>query len=74
MAFHVRCCERSAQDAFSATWDRDRYKVANCTQAQPVFCGLARLSHGKVISVSALTDCDPGTCENTRRLAPSMQG
>ena len=33
----------------------DRYKVANCIQAQPVFYGFARLAHGKVISVSVLS-------------------
>ena len=32
-----------------------RTKVANCAQAQPVFCGLARLAHGNAISVSVLT-------------------
>ena len=34
--------------------DGDRYKVANCIQAQPVFYGFARLAHGKVISVGVL--------------------
>ena len=29
--------------------DSDRYKVATCTQARPVFCGSARQAHGKVI-------------------------
>ena len=33
----------------------DRYKVANCIQAQPVFYGFARLAHGKVISVGVLS-------------------
>ena len=35
--------------------DSDRYKVANCTQAQPVFCGMARSARGKVILVSVLS-------------------
>ena len=26
-------------------------QVANCTQARPVVCGLARVAHGKVIPV-----------------------
>ena len=34
--------------------DSDRYKVANCIQAQPVFLRFARLAHGKVICVSVL--------------------
>ena len=34
--------------------DSDRYKVANCTQAQPFVCGLAYVPHGKIISVSVL--------------------
>ena len=38
--------------------DSDRYKVANCTQAQPVVGGLARVAHGKVISVSVLTNLE----------------
>ena len=33
----------------------DRYKVATCTQARPVFCGSARQVHGKVIAVSILS-------------------
>ena len=32
-----------------------RYKVANCTRAQPVFHRFGRLAHGKVISVSVLS-------------------
>ena len=32
--------------------DSGRYKVANCTQAQPVFYGFAGLPDGKVILVS----------------------
>ena len=32
----------------------DRYKVANCVQAQPDFYGFRRLAHGKVISVTVL--------------------
>ena len=35
--------------------DSGRYKVANCTQAQPVFYGFAGLPDGKVILVSVLT-------------------
>ena len=35
--------------------ESDRYKVANCAHAQPVFYVFARLAHGKVISVSVLT-------------------
>ena len=35
--------------------DSDRYKVANYTQAQPVVCGLVRVAHDKVISVSVLS-------------------
>ena len=35
--------------------DSDRYKVANCARAQPVFYRFGRLTHGKVISVSVLT-------------------
>ena len=35
--------------------DSDRYKVANCTQAQPFLCGLVRVPHGKIISVSLLS-------------------
>ena len=34
--------------------DSGRYKVANCTQAQPVFYGFAGLPDGKVILVSVL--------------------
>ena len=34
--------------------DRDRYKVAKCIQAEPVFCGFGRSTHSKVISVSVL--------------------
>ena len=41
------------------TWGSDRYKVANCTQAQPVDCRSARVAHGKVIPVSVLTDRPP---------------
>ena len=37
------------------TKDSGRYKVANCTQAQPVFYGFAGLPDGKVILVSVLT-------------------
>ena len=35
--------------------DSDRYKVAKCIQAEPVFCGFGRSAHSKVISVSVLT-------------------
>ena len=35
--------------------DSGRYKVANCTQAQPVFYGFAGLPDGKVILVSVLS-------------------
>ena len=34
--------------------DSDRYKVAKCIQAEPVFCGFGRSAHSKVISVSVL--------------------
>ena len=37
------------------TKDSDRYKVAKCIQAEPVFCGFGRSAHSKVISVSVLT-------------------
>ena len=37
--------------------DSDRYKVAKCIQAEPVFCGFGRSAHSKVISVSVLTGC-----------------
>ena len=36
--------------------DSDRYKVAKCIQAEPVFCGFGRSAHSKVISVSVLSD------------------
>ena len=35
--------------------DRDRYKVAKCIRAEPVFCGFGRSAHSKVISVSVLS-------------------
>ena len=35
--------------------DSDRYKVAKCIQAEPVFCGFGRSAHSKVISVSVLS-------------------
>ena len=35
--------------------DSDRYKVANCTQPQPVFYCFPRLARGKVIAVTVLT-------------------
>ena len=41
------------------TKDSGRYKVANCTQAQPVFYGFAGLPDGKVILVSVLTRSPP---------------
>ena len=44
--------------------NRDRYKVAKCIQAEPVFCGFGRSAHSKVISVSVLSI--------TRRLRPRM--
>ena len=34
---------------------RDRYKVAKCIQAEPVFCGFGRSAHSKVIFVSVLS-------------------
>ena len=34
--------------------DSDRYKVAKCIQAEPVFCAFGRSAHSKVISVSVL--------------------
>ena len=43
--------------------DSDRYKVANCIQAQPVFYGFARVAHGKVISVSVLKGRAVGPCQ-----------
>ena len=39
---------------FRSRKDSGRYKVANCTQAQPVFYGFAGLPDGKVILVSVL--------------------
>ena len=39
----------------TSVWDSGRYKVANCTQAQPVFYGFAGLPDGKVILVSVLS-------------------
>ena len=51
---HILCAEtpppRRAQPK-----DSDRYKVAKCIQAEPVFCGFGRSAHSKVISVSVLT-------------------
>ena len=41
------------------TKDSDRYKVAKCIQAEPVFCGFGRSAHSKVISVSVLTWTSP---------------
>ena len=38
--------------------DSDRYKVAKCIQAEPVFCGFGRSAHSKVISVSVLSSRD----------------
>ncbi len=35
--------------------DSDRYKVAKCIHAEPVFCAFGRSAHSKVISVSVLT-------------------
>ena len=35
--------------------DSDRYKVANCTQPQPVFYCFPRLARGKVIAVTVLS-------------------
>ena len=40
--------------SFTAGKDSDRYKVAKCIQAEPVFCGFGRSAHSKVISVSVL--------------------
>ena len=47
------------EGARSYAKDSDRYKVANCTHAQPVFYGFPRFAHGKVISVSVLSGCPP---------------
>ena len=41
--------------------DSDRYKVANCTQAQPFVCGLVRVPHGKIIFVTLLRDICAGS-------------
>ena len=41
--------------------DSGRYKVANCTQAQPVFYGFAGLPDGKVILVSVLSTRSSGS-------------
>ena len=35
---------------------RNRYKVAKCIQAEPVFCGFGRSAHSKVISVTRVLD------------------
>ena len=42
------------QDMVQQFKDRDRYKVAKCIQAEPVFCGFGPSAHSKVISVSVL--------------------
>ena len=47
--------------------DSGRYKVANCTQAQPVFYGFAGLPDGKVILVSVLSRCSQPTHTCLRR-------
>ena len=48
--------------------DSGRYKVANCTQAQPVFYGFAGLPDGKVILVSVLS---PPAGQNSLPPAPA---
>ena len=40
--------------------DSDRYRLANFTEAQPLFRCLARLGRGKVIPVSVLSLTTPG--------------
>ena len=46
-------------------YDSDRYKVANCTQPQPVFYCFPRLARGKAIAVTVLSvprrDCTAGS-------------
>ena len=57
-------CLREGTKAYAK--DSGRYKVANCTQAQPVFYGFAGLPDGKVILVSVLSVA--------RRSAPGERG
>ena len=47
--------EGLAEETVEYAQDSGRYKVANCTQAQPVFYGFAGLPDGKVILVSVLS-------------------
>ena len=49
-----------AKRVLSLAKDSDRYKVARCIQAEPVFCGFGRSAHSKVISVSVLAQ--PWAC------------
>ena len=48
------CLDLATKKLASSSKDSGRYKVANCTQAQPVFYGFAGLPDGKVILVSVL--------------------
>ena len=79
MAYDKHCIDEPGGRAFAQSVyqfsdpkDSGRYKVANCTQAQPVFYGFAGLPDGKVILVSVLTvaippPMNPWACSARRR-------
>ena len=55
--------------------DSDRYKVANCTQPQPVFYCFPRLARGKVIAVTVLRAFrEPDTIPNRYQLIEIPSG